>query len=76
MHESVYRRGQPNFDEKLQQKVTEQMEKLNNDSSRTAGLEAKLLLAVSARVMLCRNIDTKTGLVNGALGTVPSISSE
>ena len=40
----------------------------------TAGLEAKLLVAVGVRVMLRRNIDTKAGLVNGAIGTVLSIA--
>ena len=42
----------------------------------TAGLEANLNLAVGARVMtlLGRNIDTKTGLVNGAIGTIQNIS--
>ena len=50
------------------------LEKLNNDCNRTAGLEAKLSLAVGAQVMLRRNINTKCGLVNGALGTVLSIA--
>ena len=44
-----------------------QLEKLNNDSNCTAGLEAELTLAVGARVMLQRNIDTKQGF---AIGTV------
>ena len=50
------------------------LKKLNNDCNMTAGLEAKLLLANGARVMLRRNIDTKQGLVNGAIGTVLSIT--
>ena len=58
----------------MEQKAAEQLEKLNRDCNMTAGLEAKLSLAVGARVMLRRNIDTKTGLVNGALGTVLSIA--
>ena len=59
---------------KWNSKAAEQMEKLNDDRNRTAGLEAKLSLAVGARVMLRRNIDTRAGLVNGALGTVVSIT--
>ena len=40
-----------------------------------AGLEAKLTLAVGARVMLHHNIDTSTGLVNGAIGTILKVTS-
>ena len=61
---------------KWNQKAAEQLDKLNNDCNLTAGLEAKLLLAVGARVMLRRNIDTNTGLVNGAIGTVLSIQKD
>ena len=45
------------------------------DCNMTAGLEAKLCLAVGTRVMLRRNLDTKAGLVNSAIGTVLSIAS-
>ena len=61
---------------KWSKKAQKQLEKLNNDSNLTAGLEAELILAVGARVMLRRNIDTKQGLVNGAIGTVTFISSQ
>ena len=60
---------------KWSKKAADQLEKLNEDCNRTAGLEAKLELAVGARVMLRRNIDIKAGLVNGAIGTVCSVSS-
>ena len=59
---------------KWNKKAAEQLEKLKCDCNMTAGLEAKLSLAVGARVMLRRNIDTQTGLVSGAIGTVLSIS--
>ena len=59
---------------KWNKKAAKQLEKLNSDCNRTAGLEAKLSLAVGARVMLHRNINTKHGLVNGAIGTVTSIA--
>ena len=58
---------------KMTKKVVEHLEKLNTDCNMTAGLEAKLCLAVGARVMLRRNLDTKAGLVNGAIGTVLSV---
>ena len=61
---------------KWSKKAQKQLEKLNNDSNMTAGIEAELILAVGARVMLRRNIDTKQGLVNGAIGTVTFISSQ
>ena len=59
---------------KWTKKADDQLKKLNNDCNMTAGLEAILMMAVGARVMLRRNIDTKIGLVNGALGTVVSIT--
>ena len=58
---------------KWNKKAAELLEKLNRDCNMTAGLVAKLSLAVGARVMR-HNIDTQTGLVNGAIGTVLSIS--
>ena len=59
---------------KWNKKASEQLEKLNSDCNKTAGLEAKLSLAVGARVMLRHNLDTKSGLVNGAMGTVMCIT--
>ena len=56
-------------------KAAEQLEKLNKDCNNTAGLQALLKVAVGARVMMRRNIDTKAGLVNGAIGTVVAISA-
>ena len=60
---------------KMTKKAIEHLDKLNSDCNMTAGLEAKLSLAVGARVMLRRNIDTKAGLVNGAIGTVLAITA-
>ena len=37
---------------------------------------AELTVAVGARVMLRRNIDTKHGLVNGSIGTITAITSQ
>ena len=51
---------------KWHKKAAEQLEKLNKDCNNTAGLQAVVKVAVGARVMLRRNIDTKGGLVNGS----------
>ena len=60
---------------KWNQKASDALKKLNSDCNMTAGLEAVLQVAVGARVMLRRNINTTTGLVNGAVGTVLSIKA-
>ena len=59
---------------KWHEKAAKQLEKLNHDCNNTAGLEAVLTLAVGSRVMVRRNVDVKSGLVNGAIGTVVAIS--
>eukprot|EP00731_Ephydatia_muelleri_P022816 Em0015g399a len=61
---------------KWTKRASSELERLNKDCNMTAGLEAELNLAVGARVMLRRNIDTSQGLVNGALGSVTTISKE
>ena len=61
---------------KWSKKAQKEVDKLNKNSNLTAGLEAELTLPVGARIMLRRNVDTKQGLVNGAIGTVSSISSQ
>lgn len=60
---------------KWSKKAANALSKANKDCNLTAGLEAKLTIAVGARVMLHRNIDTKIGLVNGSIGFVTAITS-
>lgn len=60
---------------KWSKKAANALSKANKDCNLTAGLEAKLTLAVGARVMLRRNIDTKNGLVNGSIGSVTAMTS-
>ena len=40
------------------------------DPKFTAGLPTEIKLAIGARVMLTRNVDSTDGLVNGSQGTV------
>ena len=60
---------------KWSKKAANAFSKANKDCNLTEGLEAKLMIAVGARVMLRRNIDTKNGLVNGSIGSVTAITS-
>ena len=60
---------------KWNKKAQQHLKLLNKDCNMTAGLEQVLNLAVGARVMLRRNINTEYGLVNGAIGTVLAITS-
>ncbi|XP_044013954.1 uncharacterized protein LOC122856332 [Aphidius gifuensis] len=51
-------------------------EKANNeyDASRSAGLAKNITNKIGAKIMIRRNIDYTLGMVNGALGTVVSVS--
>ena len=60
---------------KWSDKAKESLKKMNSDCNQTAGLEVVLQVAVGARVMLRRNIDVSSGLVNGAVGTVIAIKA-
>jgi len=51
-------------------KVTAAYKKMQQDSTRTAGLESTLQLCVGAKIMLRRNKSVEAGLVNGSVGTV------
>ena len=61
---------------KWDKRATQQLEKLNGDCNKTAGIEFILKVEVGAHVMLRRNIDTNCGLVNGALWTVLSVKRD
>ena len=74
----VYEIDETTSTRKWTNKAANALNKANKDCNLTAGLEAKLTLAIGARVMLRRNIlniDTKNGLVNGSIGSVTAMTS-
>ena len=63
-----------NKNDDLEKRFRKKLKELNKDINNSGGLEAKLQLAVAARVMLRCNVSVEKGLVNGALSTVQAIS--
>lgn len=55
---------------KVGDRAAARLQELKSDSSRTAGLESELKLALGAQIMLRRNMNMEAGLVNGSIGTV------
>jgi len=55
---------------KLFPKIDKALKTMENDTTRTAGLEKCVQLCIGAKVMLKKNKDVETGLVNGSVGTV------
>ncbi|XP_074111642.1 uncharacterized protein LOC141535587 [Cotesia typhae] len=58
----------------LIKKVSETLNKIEDNASQSAGLAKTITIKIGAKVMLRRNIDVTLGLVNGAIGTVKSVS--
>lgn len=58
---------------KNQEKVMKVLKELEDDPSRTGGLEKLITVKVTARIMLSRNIDVSLGYANGAPGIIAGV---
>ena len=69
----------PDFTNKTNKKANKSKKKAPNNTNyrknQTAGLETILNVGINSIVMLLRNLDLASGLVNGALGKVTSITT-
>ena len=61
--------------EKQKERAKKSLElfKQKGKSSKTAGLEDRIDIKTGAKIMLLRNIDVPSGLVNGAIGTIMKV---
>ena len=60
--------------EKQREIAQKKLEKLENNSDKTGGLQSKLHLALNAKVMIVRNINMSLGLPNGRIGYISKIN--
>ncbi|XP_034936458.1 ATP-dependent DNA helicase PIF1-like [Chelonus insularis] len=59
---------------KSESKYDGRLNDIYNDDTRTAGLAKVIVVKIGAKIMIRRNVDVSLGLVNGAIGTIVSIS--
>lgn len=55
------------------QRALKSLKKLGEKSNKTAGLEDEIQVKVGAKIMLIRNIEVASGLVNGSIGTITKV---
>ena len=53
--------------------MSKKLAKCSDDDTITAGLENVIVIKIGCKVMLRRNIDVTTGLVNGSIGSVTAV---
>jgi hypothetical protein len=69
------KRTRDNNDDEPKKKKTKK-NTISSKASETGGLVTLLTVGVNARIMLRRNLDTRIGLVNGAMGSIIKLNFE